>query len=921
MALKAGTTLGPYEIVGPAGAGGMGEVYRARDTRLDRTVAVKVLPNHLSKSLELRQRFEREARTISSFQHPHICVLHDIGQQDGITFLVMEFLEGETLAQRLERGPMPQRQALDVAIAVASALDRAHRSGIVHRDLKPGNIMLTASGAKLMDFGLAKPLPTLASATSAGVAAAFSPSSPTSPIGGLSQATSPLGGLTLPTSPLTQRGSFVGTYQYMAPEVLEGREADARADIFSFGCVLYEMATGRRAFEGKSALSVLAAIVDREPEPVATLVPDLLPGFEHVVTGCLAKDPDERWQSVHDVLRELRWIGENDAAAAPASAPAAAPATKLSKNFKWIAAGIAVAAAALAGAGVYFMRTPAPAPTVRFEFLPPAGGGFDFDQGTVAAPPAVSPDGQAIVFGAHDATGKPKLWLRRVADNSLKPLDGTENATYPFWSPDGREIAFFSQRKLMKLDVASGLPQAICDVGDGRGGSWGKEGDIVFAPQAESGLMVVSASGGTPRKLIGPKEAGYSYRWPLFLPDGQHFLFLRASSAAAPGSDAIKAGEPNQGIFVGDIKSTAIRRVLPDFTNVTIAAGHIFFMRNLTLVAAPFDSRKAEVTGDAVTVGKVGCDCIRWYGMLAGAGDTVLYWNGNGGGEKTQIRWYDRSGKQLSTVGDEADMGALSVSRSGSRFLENPTMGGIWLFDANRNVRSEVITAKSAGNPVWAPDDLHFAYYDQAGSAGDLYEQAIDSTSPPQLLVHSANFKLPWDWSNDGKYLVYSSQEKGGWTMYAYSFDAKASQLLVQDGNIDIAGSVSPDGHWLAYMVMQTSKPAEIYVRPFPKGDQRWQISNHGGLFPFWTKDGREIAYADPSGNEMAVTVSTSPQFNAGTPQVLFHLPVPTERLMGPTLMRLTAMPDGNRFAIAVPVGAAASVVPVDVTVNWRPAE
>src|SRR5579872_5824981 len=478
MALSSGTNLGPYEIQTPLGAGGMGEVYRARDTRLERTVAIKILPPHLSSSAELKARFEREARAVSSLNHPHICHLYDIGSQNGMSYLVMEYLEGESLADRLRKGALPLKQALEFGIQIAEALATAHRAGILHRDLKPANVMLTAGGAKLLDFGLAKMTPTPA-ATAAAVASGMTTSTPTVTIAELSS----------PAKGLTQRGTVVGTFQYMAPEVLQGAEADARSDIFSLGCILYEMVSGQRAFDGKSQLSVLTGILEKDPGPVSEVQRTSRPALDYVVKTCLEKNPEERFQTAHDVKLQLKWIAEGWIRAG------VTPPQKFAR-LGWLVTGVALLLAVLSVAADVNLAT-RPSAVVQSIILPPPGTSFV----TIApssGPPVVSPDGTRLAFTARDGKGKIMLYVRALNSLTAEPLAGTEDASYPFWSPDSREIGFFAGGKLKKIDANGGPPQNLCDVAVGRGGTWNKEGVIVFSPGATQSLLRVAAEGGTP---------------------------------------------------------------------------------------------------------------------------------------------------------------------------------------------------------------------------------------------------------------------------------------------------------------------------------------------------------------------------------------------------------------------------------------
>src|SRR5438552_802934 len=546
MAIAAGTRLGPYEVVAPIGAGGMGEVYRGTDTRLDRVVALKILPSHLSSNPELRERFDREARAISSLSDPHICTLYDVGHQDGTDYLVMEFVEGESLAERLNKGPLPMEQVFRYGIEIAEALDKAHRHGIVHRDLKPSNIMITKSGAKLLDFGLAKM------------------AMQESPIVQLSH---------LPTAQrqLTQEGTILGTFQYMAPEQLEGLEADARTDIFAFGNVLYEMATGRRAFEGKTKTSLIAAIVDRDPPAISSILPMTPPAFERVVKTCLAKDPDDRWQSARDVANELRWIQK---------AGPIVPVVR--KTREWIAWSVA-AVAILAAAAFAYLHYRAEVPqTIQSAILPPEKANFSFTPPTGGM--AISPDGRRIVFRVN-SDGKTMLWVRSLNGSAAQSLLGTEEATFPFWSPDSRFIAFFAGGKLKKIDANGGPSQPICPVTpQARGGSWNTDGVILLCGGTREPVSKVAAEGGAPQPVTKLKKGECSHRWPSVLPDGRHFLYFAQAWTGQP-SDRDKT-------YIGSLDSAEERPLLSSSGPAIYAPpGYIVFVRERMLLAQRFDAK------------------------------------------------------------------------------------------------------------------------------------------------------------------------------------------------------------------------------------------------------------------------------------------------------------------------------------------
>ena len=618
MTLAAGSRLGPYEVLSPLGAGGMGEVYKARDTRLERTVAIKVLPSHLSSSPEVRQRFEREAKTISQLSHPHICALYDVGNQDGVEYLVMEYLEGETLAERLVKGPLPTEQTLRYGIEMADALDKAHRQGIVHRDLKPGNVMLTRSGVKLLDFGLAKAV---------------------HPASSVSAMTS------IPTEgpALTAEGTILGTFQYMAPEQLEGREADARSDIFAFGAVLYEMATGQKAFSGRSRASLIGAILKDEPPPISAVQPMTPPALDRVVKTCLAKDPEDRWQTARDLALELKWITEGGSQAGIA---APAPAQRSRERVAWILAALLGIALAVT-LPLSILRRPRGASegrNLKMSILPPEKAAFQ--PGMIA----ISPDGSRLTFAAASAEGKNLLWIRPLDALEAKPLAGTDGSYLPFWSPDSRLIAFFAEGKLKKIEASGGPPQSLCDVRSGRGGTWSREGVIVFAPTPSGGLFRVSAAGGpvTPVTTLDSSRQENSHRWPVFLPDGRHFIYFARSRQ-----------KENRAIYVGSVDSKETRPLMSGNSNVLFAPssagaseGYLLFEREGFLMARRFDAAALRLEGDPLTVAERvrGSDPLTAGNFTVSQTGVLAYGKGTQIGYR-QLVWLDRSGKQLGSIG------------------------------------------------------------------------------------------------------------------------------------------------------------------------------------------------------------------------------------------------------------------------------
>jgi eukaryotic-like serine/threonine-protein kinase len=884
MPLGAGVRLGPYEITSPLGAGGMGEVYRARDTRLDRTVAIKVLPAHLAASPERRQRFEREARAISALTHPHICVLHDVGRHDGIDFLVMEYLEGETLADRLKKGALPLEQVLRCGVEIAGALDKAHRHGIVHRDLKPGNVMLTKSGAKLLDFGLAK---LRAPETSAG---------------------SELSALPTGDKPLTAEGSIVGTFQYMAPEQVEGKEPDARSDIFAFGAMLHEMATGQRAFKGTSQASLIAAILASEPPPISRLQPLTPPALDRVVATCLAKDPDERWQSAHDLLKELTWI--RDGGPTP-TAPAARGMKR--ERIAWTAA---VLVAALAGLVVSRWRdaTREPPRVIQSALLPPPK--TNFARGTFFdGPPVLSPDGRRIVFVLRSEDGRTRLWVRALEDAAAQPLVGTEGATYPFWSADSRSLGFFADTKLKRTESSGGPPQILCDAPAGRGGAWNREGVIVFAGPAGTGLFRVSASGGTPVPATHLDAASHetSHRWPFFLPGGRHFVYtvLRAGGSQP---------EPD-GIFLGTLDSNERRQLVAGRSNGAYAPpGYLLFVREGTLLAQPFDATRGEITGDAVPV----ADPVQTFPPVAIAAFSVsetglLAYQPGTAGEASQAVWINRAGRQSETGMAAGPIGSLRLSHDGRRVAfqveDRQGRGDIWIHDLARRVSSRfTFDPANDFDPVWSPDDTRIVFSSNRTGGGDLYQKATSGGGAEELLFASDYRKSATDWSHDGRIVLFS--EFGATTrqdIWSLSLPDRKAQVVLQTEFFETASVFSPDGRWIAYSSDESGRQ-EVYVRPFPDPGAKSRISRDGGTFARWRGDGKEIFFSTGDGKIMAVDGKTGVAFEAGDPKPLF-----TTRLRRSLAREYEVTPDGQRFLVTV-APSDEIAAPITLVQNWSAA-
>jgi len=897
MALTSGTRLGPYEIESPLGAGGMGEVYRARDTRLDRTVAIKVLNAQLVGSAELRARFEREAKVISQLQHPHICVLHDVGSEGNIDYLVMEFLQGESLAERLRKGPLAPEQILTIAIEIADALEKAHRAGVVHRDLKPGNVMLTKSGAKLLDFGLAKPFSaTAASGTGSGrspsvFAAALTQTLP-----------SPS-----PATPLSTAGAVIGTVQYMSPEQIQGMEADARSDIFSFGVMLFEMVTGKRTFEGKTQASIVGQILAVDPPSVSILRPQTPPGLDRVIRLCLDKDPDERIQTAHDLKLQLQAIAE--APLTTTQSPTVAPARRT--WLPWAAAGL-LAIAAIVLAVAYFQSLRAPQVSVHSYILPPEKATFVLT-GNISGPPVLSPDGLRIAFVANNGSGRQMLWIRPLNSAVAQPMSGTEGATYPFWSGDSRYVAFFANAKLNKVDASGGPPQALCDAPSGRGGTWNSTGTIVFAPNTTVGLARVDAAGGTPVVLSALDANETSHRWPDFLPDGNHFVYF---AHGATGADS--------GIYLAALDSKERKLLLRNDSNaIYAAAGYLLFVRDNTLMAQRFNSRSLALEGEAKPLADhVAVNTDIWRSVLtASANGELLYQHGAAGGG-SQLVWYDASGKQGEQVLPEpGDYYRPRLSPDASKLafvLETNGIGDIWVVDLTRHTKIRLTFGPLYSNwPIWWPDGKSIVFsYGPSGFLDSLYRQSADGTGSKEKLLETPGiFDTPSSVSPDGRYIVYLRNDPKSdtgldiWALPLFG-DQKPFPVVATKFS-DVTPAFSPDGKWLAYANNETGRH-EVYIQPFPTGPGRYQVSTAGGAWPSWRKDGKELYFFSTDQQMMAVDLSQKgASLQLGTPHALFKATT-VSGTSGP----YTVSADGKKFVMNT-VTPQSITEPLTLVTNW----
>jgi eukaryotic-like serine/threonine-protein kinase len=859
MPLSAGDKLGPYEILAFIGAGGMGEVYRARDPRLNRDVAIKV------SAAQFSERFAREAQATAALNHPGICQVYDVGPN----YLVMELVEGAPL-----KGPLPPERAAEYAAQILDALDAAHKKGITHRDLKPANILVTKQGIKLLDFGLAK---------RAG------------PIGESD--------LTL-TQGLTGQGQILGTLQYMSPEQLQSKEVDARSDLFSFGCVLYEMLTGKRAFGGANAASVIAAILEREPAPL-----DLSPPMKRVIRTCLAKDPDERWQTAREVKIALD----------PAFTPAQ-PRPQGWSWWGWAATAILATAIAIALAVVRVRGTSAGAELVRFSINPPEGTVFSGSSSSTVAVPqfALSPDGRAIVLGAEALGGRPMLWLRSLQEVAARAMPGTENAQDPFWSPDSRWIGFFAEGKLKKISAAGGAAQVVADVSDPRGGSWGQDDTILFASGNKS-IFRVSATGGTVAsvtKLDNSRKEG-GHRWPTFLPDGRQFLYVVLSTLAGQG-----------GVYAGSLDGKTKKLLVHSNASALYASpGYLLYLEDDALLGQPFNAGRLEFSGPAFTAAeRVGHSNATNSAISASSTGTLAYTGAFF--ELGRLTWFDRGGHRLDSVGPEGDYTDFRLSpdeKTLSASLTDPKTGylDIWLTDLARGSRSR-ITFDPVLNaaPLWSPDGARMVFRANRGGANVIYERSAAGGGTDELILPAqaqlaAGIESPnvvdTDWSPDGRYVIFSVPGgESGYDLWLLPVagDRKPVKFLGSPGD-QMHGGFSPGGHLVAYSSNESGR-FEVHVQTIPLSDRKWQVSTNGGYEPRWRADGREIYYLSEDRKLMAVSVGAGPSFDV--PKALFQTRVP----VGVSSFRTHYVPsrDGRRFLVNSQTSDPPPN-PITVVLNW----
>jgi serine/threonine protein kinase len=886
MVLQAGVRLGAYEILAAAGAGGMGEVYKARDTRLDRVVAIKVLPAEVGASPILRKRFEREARTLSTLTHPHICALLDIGSQDGVEFLVMEFLEGETLAERLQRSKrLSIGDTLAVAIQIADALASAHRQGIVHRDLKPANIMLTRSGAKLLDFGLAKHAESVVE------------------MAGESAVTT--------AAPITVEGAILGTVPYMAPEQIEGREADTRTDIFAFGSVVYEMVTGRRAFDGASQVALIAAIVERDPPPVTSLLPLSPPWLHQVLKGCLEKDPEKRWQDVRDVHQQLKLIAADTTVdAAPR------------RNRTFIAAAALVALIAVVAAGVpVFFRAPPPAPAIRMQ--------FELETPFTLTPyqMAFSASGRhlALTVTENDLT---QLWVRTTITGrgeslaTTASIPGSLGATWPAWSPDERSLAFFSEGKLKTIDLQTLESTTLADAPRPHGVTWGAENEILYSTNQR--IFRISARGGTPLPLLELESDGDAVTHPQFLPDGRNFIYLVSSER-----------QDRRGVFVTSLGARKVQRLVATFARASVVLpGYLLFVRpgesatEATLMMQRFDLSTLQMIGDALPLAEnVGVNTNNRAAAFTVSHTGLLVHRGNVTGTAvSNLKWFDRRGDSRAAIDAVAEYTTPALSPDGARAVVVRvvrTIGetDLWMVDLTRGTTRRFTSGAAAELlPKWSPDGARIVFTSNRTGDADtaIYEKHADGSSPEQLLLPGSG-SYAESWSPDAKYLLYRhfnpETQSDLWILPVA--ERAAPKPFLRSRATEISARFSPDGRWVAYQSNESGRD-EVYLTNFPDGTAALQVSVGGGRAPRWRGDGRELFFDRPAEGLSAITaididLASSPP-RIGKPRSLF-----VTATDGWDVTR-----DGQRFLMVVPTDnaqRARTVPPLTFVAHWLPAQ
>jgi serine/threonine protein kinase/Tol biopolymer transport system component len=879
--LAAGTRLGHYEIVEHVASGGMGDVYRATDTRLGRSVALKLLSQRYAQQREMRARFDREAHAVARLNHSHICTLLDVGHTDDRDFLVFEYVQGETLAQRLLAGPLKFADLLRTVEEVLSALDHAHRNGVIHRDLKPTNILLTPEGTKLCDFGLA--------VLKAAEPRTGDPSAP-------------------PTEALTSEHEIVGTLQYMSPEQVEGHDADERSDIFSLGAVMYEMATGDKAFAASSEARLIAAVLTSQPRPIRerrVLAPRLL---DHTIQRCLAKDPAERWQSARDLLAVIRSLHEVEAAG-------------MTRRQWWSPGRVALAlsiGAAIVAATMALARHPAPATerasAVRFPIGPPDDTYFVPTSATTPGPQfAVSPDGRYLAFVAAPVAGRPLLWIRQLDGGEPRAMPGTAGAAYPFWSPNSESLGFFAERTLKRVDVQGGRVQVIVPARDGRGGSWSNDGVILFSPDAPGGLFRVPASGGSPVRVTTVNETAHEggHRWPYFLPDGRHFLFFVHSEQAAL-----------RGVFLGDLTDGSVRFLEKTrYHAIYVKPGYLITAPGDDLIARPFSLSTFSYEGSPVTLVSAIGGASNGYGAYSASLTGILAHSGAFDPNR-ELAWLSRTGTEVTRIHGPADYVDFRLARNDDRVAFAKTVndaGSSDLFSLDLHQMESRLTSNPApdASPVWSPDGKRLVFRSKRGiiAANDLYELSLGPPRSERLLLSTMFPKYPTDWSPDGRVILYHTLTEGtGWDVCMLSLgeDPSPTCPLSTTAN-ESQAQVSTNGRWMAYTSDASGRP-EVMVKTFPPDSREWRVSTGGGSQPQWTRDGRELLFLALDGTLMSATFSADSGFTVGSVRSERKLPV--SPLEPPFSSGYSVSADGTRVLVNIP-SEQARKFNIFVTANW----
>jgi serine/threonine protein kinase/Tol biopolymer transport system component len=893
-----GGSLGHYRLLALLGKGGMGEVYRARDDRLGREVAIKLLPTAFANDKDRLRRFEQEARAAGMLNHPNVLTIYDIGtaspESGGAPYIVSELLTGETLRERLRREALPLRRMVDYALQMARGLQAAHEKGIVHRDLKPENLFVTKDGrVKILDFGLAKLKP-----------------APTGPLAGI--------GSNTPPPPMgTAPGVVMGTVGYMAPEQAQAEEVDHRADIFAFGAILYEMLSGRRAFQGNTAVEALNAILKEEPPELAESGHEVPASLERVVRHCLEKDPAARFQSIGDVAFYLDARAAESGSISTSQSHRAVVSTATRRErlarITTIVLFIALVSALVWGTFLYFRRAPQDTRVYRASILPPAG--TNILRESTAGRFALSPDGRRLVF-VTGAGGGSQLWLRSLDESAAKPLAGTEGGGAPFWSPDGRFVAFFAQDKLKKIAVSGGPPITLADAQGANGGAWNRDDVILFATNF-SPLQRLSASGGAPTPVTTLDTAGgeVHHWWPAFLPDGRHFIYHATGSRTGGPFDA-------RGIYVGTLGSNERKLLVEGGSNAQYAAGYLLFVRQGTLMAQPFDAERLELSGEAAPLAEQieTAHVVTQLGAFSVSPAGVLAYQAKSQ-PRSQLIWFDRTGRQLGVLGDQAHYLNPELSPDAKRvgvIIGDPVTQSrdIWLFDVARGVRTRFTFGAVAGHPaIWSPDGAYLAFAGGGAGSYDLYQKATSGSGDEQLLWRDSFNKYPMSWSADGKFLLFhtgSSTPQTGNDIWVLPLFAERKPIpFLQTKFSERDARFSPDGRWVAYQSNESGR-YEVYVTTFPTSGAKWQISANGGLLPRWRSDGREIYYQAPDNKLVAVEVKPmAAGFVVGAAHPLFAIQP------GGGDINWVATADGQRFLVNTVVEGT-TTAPITLVINWK---